>query len=118
MEELITAGVEAELRTSYSTYKWGMFMLMHVFFYHQFSSTFDYWTICCKKKKSYYKFHTFKITDILISYLNQYKHDSYANMWVRSSGGAVHCWFLKCAEICVWIELRFLFKESLLENRA
>jgi len=31
MEELIAAGVEAELRTSYSTCKWGMFMPMHFF---------------------------------------------------------------------------------------
>jgi hypothetical protein len=32
MEELIAAGVEAELRTSYSTCKSGMFMLMQFFF--------------------------------------------------------------------------------------
>jgi len=33
MEELIAAGVEAELRTSYSTCKSGMFMLMRVFIF-------------------------------------------------------------------------------------
>jgi len=33
MEELIAAGVEAEFRTSYSTCKSGMFMLMLVFFF-------------------------------------------------------------------------------------
>jgi hypothetical protein len=42
MAELIAAGVEAELRTGYSTCKSDMFMPMHVFFYHQFSSAFDY----------------------------------------------------------------------------
>jgi hypothetical protein len=42
MEELIAAGVEVELRKSYSTCKSGMFMLMLVFFYHKFSSAFGY----------------------------------------------------------------------------
>lgn len=87
------------------------------FFDHEFSSAFDYWTICCDKKSECIFTHS-KITHILISYLNQYQHDSYANMWVRSSGGAFHCWLLKCAEICVWIEHMFLFKVSLLGNGA
>jgi hypothetical protein len=41
MEELIAAGVEAELRTSYSTHKSGMLMPGGGF-NHQFSFAFDY----------------------------------------------------------------------------
>jgi hypothetical protein len=59
-------------------------------------------------KKNDCNFTHSKISHILIACQNQYQHDSYASMWVRNSGVAVHCRFLKCVEICVWIELRFL----------
>jgi len=38
MEELMAAGVEAELRAGYSTCKSDMFMPMHVFFFFTISS--------------------------------------------------------------------------------